>query len=583
MDIEDLANTKLKNPSEINIKKRHKYKQLYLDEHYNCYHNDPSVPPPKKVHIKTFGCSHNVCDAEYMMGLLYESGYDIVENVDECDICIVNSCTVKNPSQDAFITYVTKSKNHSKPVIVCGCVPQGDRNLKGMENCSMLGLTQLDKVVYVVEETLKGNIVILLTKSELPNLDLPKIRRSQYIDIIPINMGCLGSCTYCKTKHARGKLMSYFPTNIIESCEVAYKNGVKELWVTSEDTGVYGRDIGTDLPSLMIKILKSTPKDVMIRIGMANPPYIMENLDKMVKVLNHPNVFAFLHIPVQSGSNNTLDKMIREYTIEDFEYVCDYLKQRVKDITIATDIICGFPTETKEDFEETLELIKKYKFPVLNISQFYPRPGTVAAKWKKVESSEVKRRSTAVANLFKSYDNYNHLLNTEQLVWFNDDKEECKNIKEHLMVGHTKSYVKVLVDKNEDLLGKYAKVKITGIQKWHVLGHIVDYQPTLPSVVWEEYFKGMIDDDVDYEFNKVKLMGSNIKIDKHKNHLRRKNAWNKYLNKLDINNIFTHDFVFNNYTGDNRYIIQKKTVHLFVVIGICFVLFGVGCIIKNNY
>lgn len=106
----------------------------------------------------------------------------------------------------------------------------------------------------------------------------------------------------------------------------------------------------------------------------------------MSDIMNHPRVYTFLHVPVQSGSNNVLDKMNREYTVQDFEEVCDHLIEKVENMTIATDIICGFPTEDEKDFEETLTLVSKYKFPVLNISQFYSRPGTVAAKWKKVPS-----------------------------------------------------------------------------------------------------------------------------------------------------------------------------------------------------
>ena len=186
----------------------------------------------------------------------------------------------------------------------------------------MIGVTQIDRIVEVVEETLKGNKVRLLAKKELPSLDLPKIRRNEMVEIIPINTGCLGSCTYCKTKHARGKLGSYTPEAIVRSAMKACKEGVKEIWITSEDTGAYGRDINTDLPSLIMDILKDLPNDVMIRIGMTNPPYIMEHLDKIVKILNHPNVYAFLHLPVQAGSNSVLDKMNREYKIEDFYYVC---------------------------------------------------------------------------------------------------------------------------------------------------------------------------------------------------------------------------------------------------------------------
>ena len=445
-----------------------------------------------RIFIKTFGCSHNASDSEYMAGILASEGYEIVTTLESSDLAIINSCTVKSPSQAAFLNSVIKSKNFKKKIVVGGCVPQAERNLKGLENCSIVGVSQIDKINFIVEKTLEGNIVRFLENKTLPSLLLPKIRRNKFIEIIPISQGCLGSCTYCKTKQARGKLISYPIKHIVQACKHAWENNAKELWITSEDTGVYGRDIGTNLPNLLVEILKDIPSDVMIRIGMANPPYILENVNSMIKVLNHPNVYSFIHIPVQSGSNAVLDKMLREYTIEEFNFLCDKFISGVKDITIATDIICGFPTETKENFEETLNLVEKYKFPVINISQFYPRPGTVAAKWKKIDTKEVHNRSKALAELFGSYSHYKHLLNTKQRVWVHDINEEEKNKEENMMVCHNKSYVKILVPKDESLYGKELIVKINKIFKWHCVGEIIDKNPEPIKVKYDEYFKDIL-------------------------------------------------------------------------------------------
>ena len=197
----------------------------------------------KKIFVKTFGCSHNASDSEYMIGILSQEGYEIVDNLEDSDLTIINSCTVKSPSQAAFLNSVLKSKEHNKHVVVGGCVPQSERNLKGLENCSIVGVSQIDKIDYIVKNTFEGNIVCLLENKTLPSLLLPKIRRNKFIEIIPISQGCLGSCTYCKTKQARGKLISYPIKQIFEACKRAWKNNAKELWITSEDTGVYGRDI----------------------------------------------------------------------------------------------------------------------------------------------------------------------------------------------------------------------------------------------------------------------------------------------------------------------------------------------------
>jgi threonylcarbamoyladenosine tRNA methylthiotransferase CDKAL1 len=122
---------------------------------------------------------------------------------------------------------------------------------------------------------------------------------------------------------------------------------------------------------------------------MTNPPYILEHLEEMAKILSHPRVYSFLHIPVQAASDKVLRDMRREYTCAEFKRVVEFLRERVPGLTIATDIICGFPTETAEDFEETLALVRQYQFPVLFINQFYPRPGTPAAKMPRVPTNEV--------------------------------------------------------------------------------------------------------------------------------------------------------------------------------------------------
>lgn len=151
----------------------------------------------------------------------------------------------------------------------------------------------------------------------------------------------------------------------------------REIWLSSEDTGAYGRDLGTNLPQLLKLLIAELPEDgrCMLRIGMTNPPFILEHLEGIADALQHPSCFEYLHIPVQSGSNHVLQAMNREYKVEEFEKCCDTLLNFVPGLELATDIIAGFPGETDEDHEETLRLLRKYRFPHTHISQFYPRPG----------------------------------------------------------------------------------------------------------------------------------------------------------------------------------------------------------------
>jgi threonylcarbamoyladenosine tRNA methylthiotransferase CDKAL1 len=309
-----------------------------------------------------------------MAGLLHAHGYQLVERGEDADLWVLNSCTVKNPSEASLNNAIDRAKALGKHLVVAGCVPQASPSAYGAY--SILGVQQIDRVVEVVEETLKGHTVRLLKERKTEGrklggaaLALPKIRRNALIEIVPINTGCLNQCTYCKTKHARGDLGSYHPDEIVARVAQVLDEGVVEVWLTSEDTGAYGRDIGATLPDLLLRIADVMRPGTRLRLGMTNPPYILEHLAALVPVFMHPRVYRFLHVPVQAASDRVLAAMKREYTRADFCDVVDYLREHVPGITIATDVICGFPTETAEEFDETLALLAQYEFPVVNISQ----------------------------------------------------------------------------------------------------------------------------------------------------------------------------------------------------------------------
>lgn len=204
---------------------------------------------------------------------------------------------------------------------------------------------------------------------------------------------------------------------------------------------------------------------------MTNPPYILEHLEEISKILNHPRVYAFLHVPVQSGSDSVLGDMKREYCRKEFEHVVDFLRSKVEGVTIATDIICGFPTETEENFEDTMTLCEKYQFPSLFINQFFPRPGTPAARMERIPANLVKKRTKKLTYLFNSYEPYSGRVGKIYTALVT----EISHDKKHY-VGHNKFYEQILLPMKEDLLGKAVRVKITGISKFSMTGEILDDQ-----------------------------------------------------------------------------------------------------------
>ncbi|CDW60439.1 Putative cdk5 regulatory subunit associated prote in 1-like 1 [Trichuris trichiura] len=255
-----------------------------------------------KVYISTWGCSHNNSDSEYMAGLLSSAGYAVTsinlsklpqetaikcsDQREDADVWILNSCTVKTPSEHHLRNMVISGTEKSKKIIVAGCVPQAQPNIPWLNGVSLLGVHNIDRVVEVLEETAKGNVIHLLTRrtsrsglSRNVPLLLPKIRRNSLVELLPISSGCLNKCTYCKTKQARGNLVSYSVEEIVARAKTAFQEGVKEIWLTSEDLGAYGRDIDVTLPDLLNDLVAVIPDGCMLRLGMTNPPYILDYLE----------------------------------------------------------------------------------------------------------------------------------------------------------------------------------------------------------------------------------------------------------------------------------------------------------------
>ncbi|XP_028908614.1 threonylcarbamoyladenosine tRNA methylthiotransferase isoform X1 [Ornithorhynchus anatinus] len=471
-----------------------------------------TIPGIQKIWIRTWGCSHNNSDGEYMAGQLAAYGYTITENAAEADLWLLNSCTVKSPAEDHFRNSIKKAQEEDKKVVLAGCVPQAQPRQDYMKGLSIIGVQQIDRVVEVVEETVKGHSVRLLGQKKDngkrmggARLDLPKIRKNPLIEIISINTGCLNACTYCKTKHARGNLASYPIDELVERAKQSFQEGVCEIWLTSEDTGAYGRDIGTDLPTLLWKLVEVIPEGAMLRLGMTNPPYILEHLEAMAKILSHPRVYAFLHIPVQSASDSVLMGMKREYCVADFKRVVDFLKEKVPGITIATDIICGFPGETDEDFQDTVKLVEDYRFPSLFINQFYPRPGTPAAKMQQVPAQVKKQRTKELSQLFHSYNPYDHKIGERQQVLVTEESFDSK-----FYVAHNRFYEQVLVPKNPQFMGKMVEVDIYESGKHFLKGQPVSeaqvYTPSISTPLAKGEVSGLTE-----EFKQVLENGSGPK------------------------------------------------------------------------
>ncbi len=403
-----------------------------------------------KIHFITQGCSANIADSEVMQGLAKEKHE--LSSLQDAELVVFNTCTVKGPTETFFRKKLKELKTSNKKIIIAGCIPQSEPN--ELKEFSRIGTYQIKDINKVIDETLKGNIISLLERNDKGRLNLPKIRKNKLIEIVPISLGCRNACAFCKTKHARGNISSYKINDIVRHISNAANEEIKEIWITSQDNSVYGHDIKTNLAELL-KYIVSMEKDFKIRIGMANPKYLVPYLDELIKIYKNKKIFKFLHIPLQSGSDKILKSMKRDYKAEDFVNIINKFRKEIPEITIATDIICGFPGETDNDFEETLKIIRKTKPDIINISRFWPRPGTLAAKMKQTDGRTAKERCKTLMKVFNETAEAN---NRKWLGWKGKVLITEKG-KDNTYIGKNYAYKQVVV-KGNTKIGKEVDVKI---------------------------------------------------------------------------------------------------------------------------
>ena len=351
-----------------------------------------------KIWVEAYGCSSSFADSEMISGLIVNGGHTLVQDQSESDLNLIVTCSVKDVTATRMIHRIKQSQ--SKPLVVAGCLPKAERHTveKFAQNASMMGPNSIGKTLQVIETTLNGSKVVALDDTDLSKVGIPKIRLNPAVGIVEIANGCMSECTFCQTKLAKGDLNSYRIGDIVRQVKRELADGCKEIWLSSTDNGCYGLDIGTDLPSLINQV-SQIPEKFKVRVGMMNPMFMPRIRNNLLKSFENDKVFRFLHVPVQSGSNNVLNHMKRGHTVETFRNVVRKFRAKFDSFTISTDIIVGYPTETQEDFEKTIELLNETRPDIVNLSRYSQRPGTEAAEMAQIDVLEVKKRSKRVSEL----------------------------------------------------------------------------------------------------------------------------------------------------------------------------------------
>jgi MiaB-like tRNA modifying enzyme len=426
-----------------------------------------------RVFLKSFGCSTNLADGEVLAGCLVKAGYGLVDCVADADVIIYNTCAVKGPTENRMIN-ILKQVPRGKKLIVVGCLPliNFERLQREVRFDGVAGPALGEKIVDVVDTVLKGEKVSVLEGAEKakPSLNLPRIRLNPIVGVIPISYGCLGSCTYCCVVFARGRLRSYTISEIIERVKADLTAGVREFWLTSQDTACYGIDIGTNLAEL-IKAVCAVDGNFKVRVGMMTPNMALKILKDLIEAFKDEKVFKFLHLPVQSGDDRILESMRRFYTVAEFKRIIEAFRNAFPKMAIATDFICGFPGETKEAFEKTLQLMKEVKPDIMNISKFFARPGTPAAEMgNAVPYSEIKERSTVLSHLASKIALEKNL---EWMGWEGEILIDEWGKVSVSWIGRNFAYKPIAVKSSENLLGKVVRVKISNVFPTYLEGELV--------------------------------------------------------------------------------------------------------------
>ena len=358
-----------------------------------------------KFYIKTYGCTANQNDSEIMVGILKNFNYKLT-NEEDADYIIINSCGVKSQSEEKIIHKIKALSSKNKKLILAGCLTKinPERLKKAAPNFSaILDTKSIDKIGNILDRINSGEKQVIEITNKVPDKPLlPKFSTNKTIDIIQISEGCSSNCSFCGTKLSRGDIKSYRPEIIRESLKESIGKGIKEIHLTSQDMSAYGKDIGTNLIELLNSITK-IEGEFLIRIGMMNPLHFRKmEIKDLVKIFKHDKLFKFLHLCLQSGSNNVLDIMKRGYAVEDFvDYIKEFRKE-IPEITIWTDIIVGHPGEEEVDFNQTLDVIKKIRPDFVNVSSYGTRLGTKSSNMKQIPSEIKKERTRKLSAVVKT-------------------------------------------------------------------------------------------------------------------------------------------------------------------------------------
>lgn len=420
-----------------------------------------------KVGICSLGCKVNIYESELVTNILKNNNYTVVDFEDKADIYIINTCSVTNESDKKSRKMINRAKknNPAAIIIVMGCYSQV--NAEDIDADIVLGNKDKSKIVEIIEEYIKTKqkkkIIYDLTKVDFEKMEITNFD-SHTRAFVKIQDGCNAFCSYCIIPYVRGRVRSKDPEDVIKEVTTLVEKGYKEIVLTGIHTGRYGTDINTTLEELLNKLV-NIPNIYRIRLSSIEINEITPGIKELLK--ENKVMAKHLHIPLQSGSNKILKLMNRRYNKEEFLSMVDNLRD-IPDISLTTDLIVGFPNEGEEEFNETIDTLKKIGFTKIHTFPYSKRKGTPAAIMdNQVFPEEKKKRVHRILDLSNKYE---HNFYESKIGKIYDGVVEIHS--NGTTIVHTSNFIPVIIN---DIVeeGTIVNVKIEKVEDLKVYGRIV--------------------------------------------------------------------------------------------------------------
>lgn len=427
----------------------------------------------KRYYIKTFGCQMNEHDTEKIKGILSYYGFEEVEDEKVADIIILNTCAVREKPTHKVYSEAGRFKRSGKIIGICGCVAQkdGEGILKKLPFVSFVigprNIYKIKEAIDLAEKGIKSVFTEMDSRCTITDLSFPVKRDNPYRAYVTIMEGCNNFCTYCIVPFVRGRETSRPPEEIIEEIKKLRDEGYKEVTLLGQNVNSYGKDLGnTSFIDLLERISKIEGIE-WIRFITSHPKDFSDEL--IDYIVANPKICEYIHLPAQSGSNRILNKMNRKYTRDRYLEIVEKLRNSGKYYALTSDFIVGFPGETEEDFEETLDLVNKAKYEGIFAFIYNPREFTVASQWEDSVPLEVKKER--LKRLLKLQDSITEALSKSYIgktveVLFDSWVDGT-------LEGRTRTFKIVKARGDKSKLGYILKVRITNAKMYELEGEIV--------------------------------------------------------------------------------------------------------------